>query len=90
MSESKKRKPQMGFKQAMEYVLNVLCYSYYVKSDNLVSDKTFDELEKVYCDLFGEQHAPRRAQELIECYSKGVIIVYELIKQEQLRGIQKK
>ena len=40
------KRPKLGFKQAFRYVLDLLCYTYYVQHDNLVSDQTFDELEK--------------------------------------------
>ena len=70
----------MGFKQALTYVLDVLCYAYYTQSDNLVSDLTFDELEKLYCKLFNEENAPNRANERDFLYSNGVRFVYEEIK----------
>ena len=80
----KKRKP-LGFKQALEYVLDLLCYAYYVKHDNLVSDQTFDQLERMYMKLIGEQTAPRRSKEFPEAYSKGVVVVYDIIKKKLKR-----
>jgi len=77
------RQPRLGFKQAIEYVLDVLCFAYYVKSDNLVSDFTFDELEGLYCDLFDTGAAPHRAQEIGITYSMGTEVVYEAIKRRQ-------
>ncbi len=75
----KKRKPKLGFKQAFEYLLDVLCYGYYVKHNTLISDQAFDELEKLYCKTFNESHAPSRAMESEVCYSTGVKVVYDLI-----------
>ena len=74
------KRPLIGFKPAFEYLLDVLCFGYYVKSDNLVSDQTFDELEKLYCKMFDEKYAPKRACERGELYSRGVEIVYEMIR----------
>lgn len=73
---------EMGFKQALNYVLDVLCYAYYVKSDNLVSDIAFDELEKIWCKLFDTDTCPSRAMEREECYSNGVRVVYDEIKKK--------
>ena len=73
---------QMGFKQAFTYVLDLLCYAYYVKADNFVSDITFDELEKLYCRIFNEETAPSRAFEREECYTIGVKVVYDYIKKK--------
>ena len=75
----KKRKPKLGFKQAFEYILDLLCYSYYVKHKHLLSDQAFDELEKLYCKIFNEEHAPCRAMEREVCYSYGVKVIYDLI-----------
>jgi hypothetical protein len=69
--------------QAWQYLLDVLCYAYYVKSDNLVSDVCFDELEKLYCKIFEVDHAPSRAMEREVCYSNGVKVVYHWIKKEK-------
>lgn len=77
------KRQKMGFKQAFEYVLSVLCYAYYVKVDNLVSDQTFDELEKLYCKMFDVEHAPDRAMERKECYTTGVKVVYDFIRNEK-------
>jgi len=77
MAKKVKKSEQMGFLQAMIYVLDLLCYAYYVKNDNLVSDQTFDELEKLYCKMFGKEHAPSRAMEREECYSTGVKFIYD-------------
>ena len=83
MAKKVKKSDQMGFKQAFTYILDILCYSYYVKSNNLVSDLTFDELEKLYCKIFKEEHAPCRAMEREECYSSGVKVVYHFITKEK-------
>jgi len=71
---------QMGFKQAFEYILDLLCYSYYVKADNLVSDTTFDELEKLYCKIFNTRTAPNRAHERDGCYTTGIKVIYDFYK----------
>ena len=73
-------KDKLGFRQACGYLLDFLCYAYYVKSDNLVSDTTFHELEKLYCKLTGEDTAPHRAMERAECYSNGVKFLYDEYK----------
>lgn len=78
-----RKKNKMGFLQAIEYVLDVLCYAYYVKSDNLIDDQSFDQLEKLYEKLFDTQHAPNRAMEREECYSNGVKTVYYEIKEKK-------
>jgi hypothetical protein len=78
-----KKKDRIGFKQAFEYLLDLLCYSYYVKSDNLISDKTFDELEKLYCKIFDKETAPSRAMEREECYSNGIKVVYSYLKKNK-------
>ena len=71
---------KMGFKQAFEYLLDFLCYAYYVKHETIVSDKIFDTLEKLYCKMFNEEHAPRRAEEREICYTTGVKVVYDFYK----------
>lgn len=73
-------KLKLGFIPAFEYILDLLCYAYYVKSDNLVSDQTFDELEKLYCKITGEETAPNRAMERAEAYSNGVRFIYSAVK----------
>ena len=80
MPKKVKKSEKMGFKQAYTYVLDLLCYAYYVKNDNLVSDKTFDELEKLYCKIFKQETAPSRAFERPECYSTGVKFIYDWLK----------
>ncbi len=75
-----KKKTNLGFRQAFTYILDVLCYSYYVKHKNLVSDQTFDELEKLYCKIFKEISAPNRGIEVEAGYSTGVKVVYGYIK----------
>jgi len=67
---------QLGFQKSVEYLLDFLCYAYYVKHNNLVSDQTFDELEKLYCKMFDKKTAPLRAMEREEGYSYGVKFVY--------------
>ena len=80
---------EMGFKQAMTYVLDLLCYAYYVKDDNFVSDYCFDELEKVYCKLFDSETAPCKSMEREGAYSSGVKVVYHYAKKKgfQLKPI---
>lgn len=74
------KRPKMGFKQAFEYLLDLLAYAYYVKSDNLVSDYTYDELEKFYCTLFQCSTAPKRGCERQDQYSYGVQFIYDELK----------
>lgn len=76
-------KEKLGFKEGFEYVLDVLCYAYYVKHDNLVSDIAFDELEKVYSLITELRTAPRRGIEKAEHYSNGVQFIYDEIKRRQ-------
>ena len=84
------KREQLGFKQSFEYVLDVLCFAYYVKHKNLISDHTFDELEKLYAKMFDEDTAPMRAMERAFLYSTGVQVVYdELIKRKKLIGRKK-
>jgi len=78
-----KKREKLGFKQAFEYILDLLCYAYYVKNDNLVSDITFDELERLYCDLTGEKYAPSRMLERDVCYHYGIKFLYDEIKRRQ-------
>ena len=75
---------EMGFKQAFEYILSLLCYSYYVKHDTLVSDQLFDELEKLYCKLFCVKYSPCRGLETEAHYTVGTKVVYDFWK-EQLK-----
>ncbi len=82
-----KRKP-LGFRQALEYILDLLCYAYYVKDDNLVSDHTFDGLEILYYITTGKKHAPMRAVGgKGDSYSNGVKCVYKVIKEENRKPI---
>lgn len=76
----KSKKDLMGFKKAMSYLLDLLCYSYYVKSDGLVSDSTFDEIEGLYCKMFNKTEAELRGVELEVCYSYGVKFIYDKLK----------
>jgi len=78
-----KKREKLGFKQAFEYILDLLCYAYYIKNDNLISDIAFDELERVYCDLTGENTAPRRMMERKECYHYGVQFLYDELKRRK-------
>lgn len=84
MASRKNKRQKMGFKQALEYVLDELCFAYYVKHDNLVSDQTFDELEKLYMGIFKQTSAPMRAEERRESYTTGVQVVYECIKESKI------
>ena len=77
------KRGRLGFQQAMEYVLDLLCYAYYCKSDTLVSDVAFDELEKIYSKLSGFETSPQRGQEDSRVYSNGVKFVYELLKKKE-------
>jgi len=70
---------KMGFNQAFTYLMDLLCYSYYVKSNNLVLDRTFDDLEKLYCEIFQVKTCPSRAMEREACYSAGVKVVYNYL-----------
>jgi hypothetical protein len=70
----------MGFQQALEYLLGVLCYAYYVKHDTLVSDQLFDELEKFYCKLFKVDYSIYRGAESEGVYTTGIKVVYDFIK----------
>lgn len=80
----KPKKKPLGFKQAMVYVLDVLCYAYYVKEDNLVSDFTFDELERIYCVITGEDTCPNRGNEGDRfAYTIGVQVVYDELKKRR-------
>ena len=81
------KKILIGFKPAIEYVLDLLCYAYYVKNDNIVSDQTFDELEKLYCKMFDKEHAPNRASEREETYSNGLKFVYYVFKNSYSKKI---
>ena len=73
---------EMGFKQALRYVLDELCYAYYVKGDNFVSDYCFDELEQIWCQTFKEETSPSKSMEREECYSTGVKVIYDYIKKQ--------
>lgn len=77
---AKRKRKSMGFKQALTYVLDLLCYAYYVKNDSLVSDEVFDDLERLYMTITGENNAPCRAMERAVCYSTGVVFMYDYIK----------
>jgi len=76
-------KERIGFKQGLEYLMEVLCYAYYCKSDNLISDIGFDELEKIYTTLFDVKSCPKRGQELESSYSYGTKFIYDEIKCRQ-------
>lgn len=78
----KKKKTRLGFKQAFEYLLDLLCYAYYVKHTTLISDHAFDELEKLYCKIFKKNSAPSRSIETEVGYSTGVKVAYKFIKEK--------
>ena len=80
-----KKRKKLGFEQAFEYILDLLCYAYYVKNNNLVSDITFDELERLYCKVTGEKNAPSRMMEREVCYHYGVKFLYSEIKRKKLK-----
>jgi len=81
---AKKRLPdRLGFKQSLNYVLDVLCFAYYVKDDNLVSDSAFDELEKIWKRLTATDTAPMRGIEREFIYSHGVHVVYDELKKSK-------
>ena len=67
-------------KEKWEYVLNLLCYAYYVKSDNLISDFDFDMLEKQYAKKFNEDIAPMRGMEGRLDYKYGIKFIYDELK----------
>lgn len=75
----KSNKPILSFKDSLTYVLDLCAYVYYCKADNLIGDRTFDDLEKMYESLFKEPY-PMRAQEAPEAYSNGVRAMYDVIK----------
>jgi len=80
----KNNRNPLGFKQALEYLLDLCCYAYYVKADSLVSDKTFDEIERLYCVLTGNTEAPNRGNEGGRLpYSQGVQFIYEELKRRR-------
>lgn len=83
MTKKRTKREQIGFKQSFEYLLDLLCYAYYVKHDNLVSDATFDELEGLYKKMFKEHTAPMRMIELEWLYSNGVQVVYTWFKRKK-------
>lgn len=74
---------EMGFKQALEYVLSVLSYAYYVKSNSLVDDICFDQLEQIWKDLFNVETCPYRGQERDGAYSNGTRVMYHQIKKKR-------
>ena len=80
------KKNLLGFKQAFRYILDLLCYAYYVQHDNLVSDQTFDELEKLYCKLFNKETAPMRSMEREEQYGYGIKFLYHEVYKKGYRG----
>ena len=82
MEKNSKKKERMGFKQSFEYLLDFLCFAYYVKHNNLVSDHTFDELEKLYMKMFKKHTAPMRMIETEMAYTQGVQVVYDWFKKE--------
>ena len=86
---AKKRK-RLGFLQAFTYVLDLLCFAYYVKNNNLVSDKTFDELEKLFMEMFATQYAPMRGIEERGKYSTGVQVIYGIIEKDREEERKKK
>jgi len=81
-----KKREKLGFKQAFEYLLDFLCFAYYVKDNNLVSDSTFDEIESLYKKMFNESYAPMRGIERECIYTNGVQVVYDLLITEKERG----
>lgn len=85
MTKKRTKKEQMGFKQSFEYLLDLLCFAYYVKHDNLVSDHTFDELERLYMKMFKKHCAPMRMIEAEIAYSQGVQVVYDWFKKENIK-----
>ena len=87
MAKKKQKRELLGFKQAFTYVLDLLCYAYYVKNNPLISDIAFDELERVYMKIFNEPHAPMRAMERQFLYSNGVQAIYDLYFKEKNNDI---
>lgn len=85
MTKKRTKKERLGFKQAFEYLLDLLCYAYYVKHSNLVSDTTFDELERLYMKMFKEHTAPMRMIESGWLYSNGVQAVYDWFEKENIK-----
>lgn len=74
------KRNRLGFQQAFEYLLDLFCYSYYVKHTHFVSDHTFDDLEKFYCKTFKVKYAPKRSEENADNYSNGIRFIYEFLK----------
>lgn len=70
----------------MEYILDLCCYAYYVKDDNIIDDHAFDALEKLYCKMTGNKEAPMRAIEDESLYSNGVRVIYDIIKKGHKNG----
>ena len=84
------KRNRQGFRQSLIYLLDTLCYAYYCKADNLVSDQTFDEIESLYCVLTGDTEAPNRGNEGSRlAYSQGVQVVYQLLKERRLESKKK-
>lgn len=78
MKKKEKVVEMYEFKQALENILNLLCYAYYVRYDNLVSDQVFDELEKLYTKITGKL-APMRSIESDKSYSNKTKMLYNMI-----------
>ncbi len=74
------KKPKIGFTQALTYILDLYCYSYYVKNDPFITDIAFDQLEKLYTKLTGKASAPNRGIENSHAYSYGVKFIYDYLK----------
>lgn len=68
------------FKEALELILNVTCYGYYVKGKTLMSDRLFDMLEVCYHNLYGD-NAPMRSCEDGTKYDVDVIEVFNKLEQ---------
>lgn len=80
---TRKKSTHLGLKQALEMLLDLFCYAYYVKSDSIVSDQLFDELERLYCLYCAEQYAPSRACERKECYKGATEFFYNYYKEKE-------
>lgn len=76
------------FTLAVERLLDVACFSYYVKADNIISDHAFDELEKFYCKLTGEKTYRMRGVELEEKYTTSTKDIYSSLSMQKKEKIE--
>ena len=78
------------FRQCFNFVLDVLCYAYYCRSDNFVNDHTYDDLEKFYMKFTGTERFYNTSNEDEKTYSRVVKFVYEhMLKIRQVVAYEK-